>query len=215
MIIKKKRLKTILKYCLLMNDRGNSFSRYRTLQLNRYRKVTEQDYGLFMYIRDLGNDKVWSNTYAPVNIKADNYEVVFASDMIKYLRTDDKIMTKTEIVVTKDHHAEIRKVTFKNNSNQDKTLELTTYTEVVLSDNMDDVSHRVFNNMFVSSEYDINTNSLIMRRKGRGENTVNSYMVNRLLIDNPLDKFTYETERSNFIGRGYTPNCPSALMVII
>lgn len=199
------------KYCLLMNDRGNSFSRYRTLQLNRYRKVTEQDYGLFMYIRDLGNDKVWSNTYAPVNIKADNYEVVFASDMIKYLRTDDKIMTKTEIVVTKNHHAEIRKVTFKNNSNQDKTLELTTYTEVILSDNMDDVSHRVFNNMFISSEYDINTNSLIMRRKGRGENTVNSYMVNRLIIDNPLDEFTYETERSNFIGRGYTPNCPSAL----
>ena len=30
------------KYSLIMNDRGDSFSRYRTLQLNRYRKVTEQ-----------------------------------------------------------------------------------------------------------------------------------------------------------------------------
>ena len=142
------------KYCLLMNDRGNSFSRYRTLQLNRYRKVTEQDYGLFMYIKDTKTNHVWSNTYAPINTKPDNYEVVFASDSIKYLRTDGKMMTKTEIVVTKDHHAEIRKITFKNNSDQDKTLELTTYTEVILSENMDDVSHRVFNNMFISSEYD-------------------------------------------------------------
>ena len=32
------------KYTLLMNDRGSSFSRYRTIQLNRYRKITEQDY---------------------------------------------------------------------------------------------------------------------------------------------------------------------------
>ncbi|MDD5888135.1 MAG: glucoamylase family protein [bacterium] len=199
------------KYCLLMNDRGDSFSRYRTLQLNRYRKITEQDYGLFMYIKDVSTNKVWSNTYAPVNIKPDNYEVVFASDMIKYLRTDGKMMTKTEIVVTKDHHAEIRKITFKNNSDVDKILELTTYTEVILSENMDDVSHRVFNNMFVSSEYDRETNSLIMRRKGRGENAVNSYMVNRLIINNPVDSYSYETERVNFIGRGHTPTDPVAI----
>lgn len=199
------------KYCLLMNDRGNSFSRYRTLQLNRYRKVTEQDYGLFMYIRDVNSNDVWSNTYSPVNKRPDNYEVVFASDMIKYLRTDGKMMTKTEIVVVKDHHAEIRKITFKNNSNQDRVLELTTYTEVILSENMDDVSHRVFNNMFISSEYDVNSNSVIMRRKSRGDNAVNSYMFNRLIISNPIDEYSYETERGNFIGRGYTPESPTAL----
>ena len=199
------------KYCLLMNDRGNSFSRYRTLQLNRYRKVTEQDYGLFMYVRDLKTNFVFSNTYAPVNVKPDNYEVVFASDSIKYLRTDGKIMTKTEIVVTRDHHAEIRKISFKNNDSQARVLELTTYTEVILSENMDDVSHRVFNNMFVSSEFDSDSNTLIMKRKARGEASVNSYMMNRLIISNPLDQYSYETERSNFIGRGNTPNNPMAL----
>ena len=45
------------KYCLLMNDRGDSFSRYRTLQLNRYRKITEQDYGIFFYIKDFDTKK--------------------------------------------------------------------------------------------------------------------------------------------------------------
>ena len=199
------------KYCLLMNDRGNSFSRYRTLQLNRYRKVTEQDYGIFLYIKDLDTDYVWSNTYAPINKKPDKYEVVFAADKIKFLRTDAKITTKTEIVVTKNHHAEIRKITFKNEGNEVKHLELTTYTEPILSENMDDISHRVFNSMFLSSEYDNETNSLIMKRKSRNDTNINSYMVNRLLIEDARSEFSYETERVNFIGRNHTPSNPKAL----
>lgn len=199
------------KYALLMNDRGDSFSRYRTLQLNRYRKVTEQDYGMFMYIKDLDTDYVWSNTYAPVNKKCDNYEVVFASDNIKYIRKDGVITTKTEIIVMSSHHGEIRKVTFRNNSDEVKSLELTTYTEVILSPNMDDVSHRVFNSMFITSEFDKKSNSLIMKRRSRGDAAVNSYMFNRLLIEDPLEDYSYETERCSFVGRGRTVNDPVML----
>lgn len=199
------------KYALLMNDRGDSFSRYRTLQLNRYRKVTEQDYGMFMYIKDLDTDYVWSNTYAPVNKKCDNYEVVFASDNIKYIRKDGVITTKTEIIVMSSHHGEIRKVTFRNNSDEVKSLELTTYTEVILSSNMDDVSHRVFNSMFITSEFDKKSNSLIMKRRSRGDAAVNSYMFNRLLIEDPLEDYSYETERCSFVGRGRTVNDPVML----
>ena len=169
------------KYCLLMNDRGDGFSRYRTLQLNRYRKVTEQDYGVFLYIKDLDTNYIWSNTYAPMNKKPDKYEVVFAADKIKYLRTDGKITTKTEIVVTKNHHAEIRKITFKNESDDVKRLELTTYTEPILSESMDDISHRVFNSMFLTSMYESDSNSLVVRRKSRNDTNINSYMVHRLL----------------------------------
>ena len=199
------------KYCLLMNDRGDSFSRYRTLQLNRYRKVTEQDYGVFLYIKDLDTNYIWSNTYAPMNKKPDKYEVVFAADKIKYLRTDAKITTKTEIVVTRNHHAEIRKITFKNESDDIKRLELTTYTEPILSENMDDVSHRVFNSMFLSSNYDSDSNSLIFRRKSRNDSNINSYMLHRLLVEEPVSEYSYETERKNFLGRNHTMQNPIGL----
>ena len=199
------------KYCLLMNDRGNSFSRYRTLQLNRYRKVTSQEYGIFLFAKDIKKNYIWSNTYAPMNIKPDKYEVVFASDKIKYLRRDDMISTKTEIVVCRNHHAEIRKITFKNESDEDKELELTSYTEPIISENMDDVSHKVFNNMFIKTEYDKDTNSLIAKRKSRGDSPINSYMLTRLIIPEPLDKYSYETERSSFIGRGNTIGTAKAL----
>ena len=199
------------KYCLIMNDRGNSFSRYRTQQLNRYRKVTEVDYGIFLFLKDLKTNYIWSNTYAPMNKKPEKYEVVFAADKIKYMRKDNDISTKTEIVVCKNHHAEIRKVTLKNDSDEDKNIELTSYTEPILSENMDDVSHRVFNNMFIKTEFDSKTDSLIAKRKNRGDSNVNSYMLMRLIMDSPLENFSYETERSNFIGRNRQVSSAKAL----
>ena len=198
------------KYCLLMNDRGDSFSRYRTLQLNRYRKITEQDYGMFFYIKDLDTKKIWSNTFAPLNKKSDYYEVVFASDKIKYIRKDGPITTKTEIVVTSSHNAEIRKLTFINNSDKPKRLELTSYTEPILSENPQDVAHRVFNSMFLESKYLSDSNSLVTKRVSRDEGAT-SYMLNRLIIDNPLDEYSYETDRFNFVGRGYSYQNPRAL----
>ena len=199
------------KYSLIMNDRGDSFSRYRTQQLNRYRKVTEQDYGIFLFIKDTNTNYIWSNTYAPMNYKPDKYEVVFAADKIKFLRRDTNITTKTEIVVCRAHHAEIRKISFKNESNEDKVLELTSYTEPILSENMDDVSHKVFNNMFIKTEFDKKTDSLIAKRKSRGENNINSYMVTRMIIKEPLEDYSYETDRSIFIGRNNTLNNSDAL----
>lgn len=198
------------KFTLLINDRGNSFSRYRTLQLNRYRKITEIDYGMFLYIKDLDTNDVWSNTYAPINKKSDKYEVVFASDAIKFVKNDYGITTKTEIIVTKNHNASIYKITFKNETDKVRNLQLTTYTECVLAENMDDISHKVFSNLFIESSYDKDTNSLIAKRKPRNSNVFN-YMINRLLIDDPSSVYTYETDRFNFIGRNHTVSNPVML----
>lgn len=198
------------RYTLLMNDRGNSFSRYRTLQLNRYRKITEQDYGMFLYIKDIATNKIWSNTYAPINEKPDKYEVVFASDKIKYIRTDGFITTKTEIIVTRNHHASITKYTFTNDSDDFKVLELTTYTEPILCENTADIAHRVFNNMFLESIYNDKDNYLVMMRKNR-DTLSKMYMVNRLLIEDAVSSYSYETDRFNFIGRGNTQANPVAL----
>lgn len=198
------------KYTVLVNDRGNGFSRYRTIQLNRYRKVTEQDYGTFLYIKDLATNHIWSNTYAPINTMPEKYEIVFALDRIKFIRQDSLVTTTTEIVVAKNHNAEIRKITFKNMSEVAKTLELTSYMEAILSENLDDISHRAFNNMFVDSEYDKETHSLIMHRKLRGK-TTNYYMIQRLWVKDPLSSYEYETNRASFLGRNRTAKDPIAL----
>ena len=195
------------KYSIVINDRGNGFSRYETIQLNRYRKVSEQDYGIYLYIKDMDTGKIWSNTYAPTNIKPDKYDVVFATDRVKFIRQDEDITTTTEIIVTKKHNAEIRKYTFVNKGNKVKNLELTSYLEAIIEPNPDDIGHRAFKNLFVSSKYDIETNSLIMCRHNNIEDK--SYLVNRLIVDK--QKSTFETERANFVGRNRTVENPIIL----
>lgn len=197
-------------YLTLINDRGNGFSRYKKVQLNRYRKITEQDYGMFMYIKNLSTGKFWSNTYAPTNVTPDKYNIVFATDRITFMRQDESISTKTEIIVTKEHNAEIRRVTLKNNSNSDVELELTTYTEPIIIENIEDITHRTFKNLFVNSEYDKSTESIIMCRRNNNKN-ISQYLVNRLLIEDIEHTISYETERASFIGRNRNTNNPLAL----
>ncbi len=198
------------RYLVLINDRGNGFSRYSTTQLNRYRKITEQDYGIFMYIKDIESNKIWSNTYAPMNIEPQKYNVVFASDRVKFTRIDENITTKTEIIVTRSHDSEIRKVTFTNHSDKVKELELTTYTESIIIKNIEDITHRTFKNLFVSSEYDAENQSIIMCRKNTSKNSTN-YFANRLFVEDNNEEVTYETERAEFIGRNRNTNNPLAL----
>lgn len=197
-------------YLTLINDRGNGFSRYETIQLNRYRKITEQDYGMFVYVKDLDQNKVWSNTYSPMNVTPEKYNVVFASDRVKFSRYDNEITTKTEIIVVKEDDLEIRKLTFKNHKKQTVRLELTTYTEAIISKNIDDISHRTFKNLFVRSEFEQETGTLIMCRNNASQKK-NAYMMNRLYIEDNEHEVMFETERAKFIGRNRNTNNPLAL----
>ena len=195
-------------YSVLLNDRGSGFSRYRNILLNRYRKISADHYGTYLYIRNLGNDKLWCNTYAPLDVMPESYHVSFASDKISYLRVDDGVETKTEVTVLKDRSAEVRRITFTNNSPQDIDLEITTYGEVVLASAAEDENHRVFNAMKILSEYDASHQSLLFSRPG--SNASRHYMLHKLWADGTEngerrmenELVEYETSRIKFLGRG-------------
>jgi cellobiose phosphorylase len=199
-------------YNVSLNDRGIGVSRYKTININRYRKVTSENYGMFFYIRNMQTDEVWSNTYAPLDVKPDKYRVIFASDRIKYIREDNGIVTSTEIAVVKDSYAEIRKLTFENQTAKDVRLEVTSYGEIIMCRNEEDLSHRAFNGITIFSEIDHPTSSLIFTRKSRTNENTKYFVINRMFLeeDNGL-KFEYETSRVNFIGRNNTTNNPRVI----
>ena len=200
-------------YTIILDDRGVGFSKYKNLQINRYRKVGNEEYGIFFYIRNLKTNNLWSNTYAPLNVKPENYKVVFASDRIKYIREDDGIMTSTEITVPKDHNAEIRRLVFKNNNDFEVTLEITSYGEVIIARNEEDVAHRAFNSITINSEADLSTNSLLFSRKSRTKENTRYYIINRMFSskgDN--DSFEFETSRDKFLGRNNNVTNPDVII---
>ncbi len=200
-------------YTVLLNDRGCGFSRYKETYINRYRKITSENYGIFLYIRNMQTGKLWSNTYAPLNEKPDKYRVTFASDRIKYLREDAGIVTTTEVCVVKDINAEIRKITFENHTSQDVKLEITSYSEIILCENEKDIAHRSFNGMTIFGEFDEKTSTLFLKRKSKSKPDVNYYVVNRMFFDKENDlKIEYETSRLDFIGRNHTTSHPKVIM---
>ena len=196
-------------YTVLLNDRGSGFSRFRNIMLNRYRKISADHYGIYLYIRNLRNDKLWSATYSPLDVMPENYHVSFASDKTSYLRIDDGIETKTEVTVFKDRAAEIRRFTFSNNSDNDVDLEITSYGEVVLAPGVEDENHRVFNGMKILSEYDSEHEALIFSRPAATDSQ--HFMLHKLWTASSIDStersdwsnlVEYETSRLKFLGRG-------------
>ena len=204
-------------YTVMVNDRGSGFSRYKNIMLNRYRKISADHYGTFLFVRNLATDALWSATYAPLDVMPSGYHVSFASDKIKFSREDDGIVTQTEITVLKDRSAELRRFTFTNHTPAPVDLELTSYGEVVLAPAAEDESHRVFAAMKVLSEYDPSHQALLFNRPG-AHNSRN-FLLHRLWVDSDAasDKVTespsdrvanqpplveYETSRMNFLGRG-------------
>lgn len=200
-------------YTVFMNDRGNGYSKFNNIQLNRYRLVTEQDCGMFLYLKDVKTGKFWSNTFAPVNIKPEKYEVVFASDKIKYVLTQNDIVTTTEVIVAPNHPAEIRKITLKNLSREEREIELTSYLEPTVIENMRDVTHRTFNSLFLTpNEFTPSLGALTFKRTL--QNNPNSYYIlHSLITKNPLwNENKFETIRSNFLGKKQSLENPSLII---
>ena len=194
-------------YTVMLNDRGSGFSRYRNILINRYRKISADHYGQYLFIRNLGNDHLWCNTYAPLDVMPDTYRVSFASDKIRFLRTDAGIETCTDITVLKDQFAELRRYTFTNNTAADVDLELTTYAEVLLATAAEDQAHRVFSGMKVLSDYDADHEALLFSRPVAAD--MRHYALHRLWVERvengeqraENELVEYETSRLKFLGR--------------
>lgn len=193
-------------YTVMLNDRGCGFSRFNNIMLNRYRQVSSEPYGQFLFVRNLSNDHLWSNTYAPLDVMPEKYLVTFASDKIQYQRVDDNIETKTEVTVIKDRFAEIRRITFTNNGDKEVELELTSYAEVVLAPHQGDESHRVFNSMNIQSDYDDQQQALFLTKPVQEARDEKYIVMHKLLVlDEDAETNTlpeYETSRLRFLGRG-------------
>ncbi|MDD4035743.1 MAG: glucoamylase family protein, partial [Bacilli bacterium] len=200
-------------YSTIINDRGIGFSKYKNLQINRYREIPDEDCGIFVYIRNLANNKVWSNTYAPIATKPNKYKVIMASDRIKYIREDEGIVTTTEIMVVKDHNAEVRKITFNNKTNKAVELEVTSYGEVIMARNEEDIAHRAFNSMTITSEVEEKTSSLIFSRNSRTKDYTTYFVATRMFLDGEDNyPFEFETSREHFISRNNNVSNPDVIL---
>ncbi|HEY7059020.1 MAG TPA: glucoamylase family protein, partial [Vicinamibacterales bacterium] len=190
-------------YSLMITNAGGGYSRRQQTALTRWREdITTDDWGSFCYVRDLDTREVWSTTHHPTRREADEYEVIFAPDRAMIRRVDGEIETRSEIVVSPEDEAELRRVSVTNHSHETRNIELTSYAEVVLAPADADLAHPAFSNLFVETQAVPDRDALICRRRPRSGGH-EPYLVHVLTGRGRVGAPTqYETDRARFIGRG-------------
>lgn len=204
-------------YSLMISSAGGGYSKCGDSAVTRWSEDGTQDgLGSYLYIRDLTSDldsaQVWSNTYQPLGVLPETYRATFSEEKVEFFRVDGKISTQTEIIVTPEDNVEIRLLTLSNESLFAVTLEITSYLEPVLGSIDADQNHPAFSKLFLESEFLKSRNTLLAHRRKRSLNDPENWGLHGVVTDGPyLDGVEFETNRSNFIGRGRTLRNPKAL----
>ncbi len=199
-------------YALMVTNAGGGYSRRHDLALTRWRDdLTTDAWGSFIYVRDLESGALWSTTYQPTRREPDEYEVTFAPDRAVWRRVDGDIELRTEVVVSPEDDAELRRVSVTNHGRDVRTLELTSYAEVVLAPADADLAHPAFSNLFIESIAVPERDAIICVRRPRGDGEP-VYLAHVVSGRGHLGGVTeYETDRARFVGRGRTLERPLAL----
>jgi cyclic beta-1,2-glucan synthetase len=200
-------------YSVMVTEDGSGYSRYEDISLTRWRDdAIRSKYGIYIYLRDTETNEVWNTAMAPYRLDAEKYKVTYAQDKAVYNRTQGMLDCQTEIIVSPEDHVEVRKLSITNHSQQAKTIEATSYYEVVLTSQASDLAHPAFSNLFIKTEFVSKYKSLLAVRKPREEHKKPLWMLHTLSAEGEiLGGLQYETDRSKFIGRGRDISNPIAI----
>ena len=200
-------------YGLLVTATGSGYSRWRNVDLTRWRSDTTLDnWGTWLYILDQDSGYLWSAASQPTATQPDSQEVHFFPHKVEFERRDKEISLRLSITIAANDDVEIRRVTIINHADRPRRLRLTSYGEVILTRQNDDQRHPAFNRLFIESEHIENGNLLLFRRRTRSEKEKPVYLAHCVICGHETFAPTgFETERGNFLGRGGTARWPAAL----
>jgi cyclic beta-1,2-glucan synthetase len=199
-------------YTVMINNVGSGFSRWRHLDVTRWRNdATTDNHGTYLYLRDRRSGACWSAGYQPTCTEPEYYDVTFSVDKADIRRVDDDIESLLEVTVVPDQDVEVRRLSLLNLGTRPRELEVTSYAEVVLQEHGADLAHPAFGKLFLETEWLPEETALLCHRRPRSPGQAPVWAVHALAADGPPDSITWETDRAKFIGRRQSLRRPAAL----
>ncbi len=202
-------------YHVAVTNSGGGYSRWRNLAVTRWHEDPTCDaWGSFCYLRDVTSDSgaVWSAAHQPTLTRASQYEAVFSLGRAEFRRRDGEVDTHVEISVSPEDDIELRRVSLTNMGRTTRTIELTSYAEVVLAPPAADTAHPAFSNLFVQTEILRPRQAILCTRRPRSGGERPPWMLHLMTVQGTQTGATsYETSRSEFIGRGRQVSDPAAM----
>lgn len=189
-------------YTIVMDEKGNGYSKYKDILINRYKKTDDIEQGIFFYFKNIRSKRIWTTSYMTYLNKPDKYTIYFAPDSNKIVRQDGNIETVLKTTISANDPVELRKVKLTNTGLTEEIIEVTSALEPMLSKREQDYAHKVFNNLFLSYEWIEKPEILLVKRNARGENEEEVYLALNLYTENEtIGEIEFETDKEKFLSR--------------
>src|SRR6202034_1749698 len=107
---------------------------------------------------------------------------------------------------------ELRRITITTRSKLPRTIELTSYAEVVLALPAQDLSHPAFSNLFVQTELVRDRQAILCTRRPRSADEKPPWMMHLMTVQGTtIGEASYETDRMKFSGRARPAAFPAVM----
>ena len=200
-------------YHVMLTSAGGGYSCWKGLAVTRWHEDAVLDnWGSFCYLRDCATGSVWSNTLQPTLQRPEACQASFNAGSAIFLRQDHEIETRTEIAVSPDDNLELRRVRISNLSQRSRSLNATSFAEIVLAAAATDSAHPAFSKLFVETRIDPALHAILATRRPAVHDEPTPWFFHLALApDLNAENVSYETDRMRFIGRGHCTVDPQAL----
>ena len=192
-------------YAVMLTAAGSGYSHWRGLTVTRWREdATCDDWGSYVFLRDVGSGDAWSAGFQPSGLEPDAYDVSFNEDRAEFIRRDGTLTTTLEVLVSAEDDAEVRRISIDNSGNRTREIDVTSYAELALAPQADDVAHPVFQKLFVATEYIAELGTILATRRRRAPDEQEVWAAHLAIVDGKsAGKPEVETDRARFLGRGH------------
>ncbi len=201
------------RYHVMVTSSGGGYSCWKDLAVTRWREdLTCDNWGTFCYIRDVDSREFWSTAYQPTLKRSKHFEAIFSEGRAEFRGRDHDYDTHTEIAVSPEDDIELRRVSITNRARTRRTIDVTSYAEVVLAPPAADALHPAFSNLFVQTEIIRPQRAILCTRRPRAQGEREPWMLHMMAVHGAkIVEVSYETDRMQFIGRGNTVADPQSM----
>jgi cyclic beta-1,2-glucan synthetase len=202
------------RYAVMLTSAGSGYSRWRDLTVTRWREdPTCDDWGSYIFLRDVDSGSVWSAGFQPSGAEPDEYDVAFLEGRAEIVRRDGTLTTTLEVLVSAEDDAEVRRVSISNSGTSEREIDVTSYAELVLTAQGADLAHPAFSKLFVETEYLANVGAILATRRRRAPAEPEIWAAHLAAIDGEtVGKPEIETDRARFLGRSRSLRTPLAVV---
>ena len=202
------------RYTTMLTAAASGYSSWGATALTRWREdATCDDYGSYIYLRDVESGAAWSAGFQPCGVEPDDYRVVFNEDRAEFIRQDGTLSTTLDVLVSPEDDAEVRRLSITNSGSRARVIDVTSYAELALAAQADDMAHPAFSKLFVETDYLPDVGLLLATRRKRGPADAELWAGHLAVVEGDvIGKAEVETDRARFLGRGHGVRSPIAVM---